>query len=451
MNRRRFMVIAGAGAAGAAAALYTGVSLVERSARTSAGPPARGYPAGQYQIADYGVRVKADPHSGVDIIVPPVWNVAITARLTRGPGSHERRRLETALQAVESAYPYSPSGVFALVAYGLPYFRAHVAPALLEAHMPRMKDSGDRALLDAVRFAGDSPATALEENDILLHLRSDNLSNLRDVQHALLGGSGTLAGRAAPAADLSDLFDVTSVRTGFIGSGLPRRMAEHAGLPFAGQIPADSPLFMGFTSTQRLGQAREQTVAFDRPPDRLLQPLTTASHGDYFAGGTTVHLSHLVENLEAWYALPYAERSRRMFHLNAVAPDNRVTVQTQWLNPNPATVDAREHHVLGHNETVQRGSRTPQGQALQLRVDFNTMDPLDSSSPHPGVHFMAFTPGSEIFHRSRRAMDATTIAGRYAIPHAANGINSFIRASRRQNFLVPPRRHRAFPLTELET
>jgi hypothetical protein len=33
----------------------------------------------------------------------------------------------------------------------------------------------------------------------------------------------------------------------------------------------------------------------------------------------------------------------------------------------------------------------------------------------------------------------------------ANGINAFLRVTRRQNFLVPPRSHRAFPLLELGT
>lgn len=138
-----------------------------------------------------------------------------------------------------------------------------------------------------------------------------------------------------------------------------------------------------------------------------------------------------------------------MFHLNARAPQGATALETLWLNPNPAALDAARQHVVGHSEAVQRGSRTPEGQALQLRVDFNTMDALDTASPRPGVHFLAFTPGSEIFHRSRRAMDAADLAGSHAIPASANGINSFIRATRRQNFLVPPRRHRAFPLVEV--
>jgi len=31
----------------------------------------------------------------------------------------------------------------------------------------------------------------------------------------------------------------------------------------------------------------------------------------------------------------------------------------------------------------------------------------------------------------------------------ANGLERFITATRRQNFLIPPRRNRAFPLVEL--
>lgn len=450
LTRRRFLLVGGGVAT--AAALYAGLALIQpHSTRHIVGPPPRGYPAGQYQIANYGVRVQADPASAVDVIIPPVWNLVITAQLTRAPGQREQQRLEAALRAVESAYPYSPSGVFALVAYGLPYFHAHVRPEVFSAHLPRMVDSGSPVLHDAIRFARDPSATLLEANDVVFHLRSDALDNLHDVQRAFFAHSGMLAGQPAPAADIADLFHVTSVRTGFVGRGLPQRMAEQAGLAFAHDIPAEAPLFMGFTSTQTLGQAREETVAFDQPPDPLLKRLTTAQPGDYFAGGTTLHISHLLEDLGAWYALPYEQRAARMFHLDVVAPDGRVSVQTAWLNPNTTPLDAQQRHLVGHNEAVQRGSRTPEGQALQLRVDFNTMDALDASAPHPGVHFLAFTPGSEIFHRGRQAMDATDLTGRYAIPASANGINGFIKATRRQNFLVPPRHHRAFPLVELAT
>ncbi len=452
-RRRLLQATGGALAVGAgAAALYRGVALIAPPVRQAVRPPKGGYPLGQYQIADYGVRVRPDPASAVDVVIPPVWNLVITATLTHAPGRREQHRLEAALQAVEAAYPYTPAGVFTLVAYGLPYFRAYVHPELFATYLPRMADDGvTPVLLDAIRFPSDPPSALLETNDIVFHLRSDALDNLHDVQRALFGHSGTLAGQPAPAADIADLVHITSVRTGFVGAGLPRQMAAHAALNVAAQIPPASPLFMGFTSTQQGGEAKEVAVSFDGKRDPLLQPLTTARPGDYFAGGSTLHVSHLFEDLDAWYALSYDERVARMFHLNAVTTPGRITIETHWLNPNTTDIDAQQNQVIGHNEAVQLGSRSPEGQALQLRVDFNTMDALDGDAPAPGLHFLAFTPGSRIFHDSRQGMDATVIAQRHGIPSHANGINAFLRVTRRQNFLAPPRAHRAFPLIELQT
>jgi hypothetical protein len=388
-----------------------------------------------------------------------MWNLVITATLTRTPGIREQERLEAALRAVEAAYSYSPAGVFTLVAYGLPYFRAYVRPQVFEAHLPHMAttpDTGDTkgtpVLLDAIRFPSDPSSMLLEANDIVLHLRSDVLEHLLDVERALFEGSGKLAGRSVSSANVADLFHVTSRRTGFIGAGLPRRMAEQAGLRVASLIPDTAPLFMGFTSSQQAGQAKEVAVSFDGQPDPLLPSLTTARPSDYFAGGTALHLSHLVEDLDAWYKLSYDERVARMFHFNAPAPAGRVAVQTLWINPNTTELDAQQRRVIGHNEAVQRGSRTSEGQALQLRVDFNTLDAMDvlgESTATPGVHFLAFTPGAPIFHRSRLGMDDPVLAAQHGVEAKANGINAFIRATRRQNFLAPPRAHRAFPLVEL--
>ncbi len=123
-----------------------------------------------------------------------------------------------------------------------------------------------------------------------------------------------------------------------------------------------------------------------------------------------------------------------MFHLNAAAVPGRVPVNTFWLNPNTTTIDLQEHRVIGHNEAIQRGSRSPEGQALQLRVDFNTMDAMD---------------GPAVFHQSRLAMDASELVQHAGLTPHDNGINAFLRVTRRQNFLVPPRAHRAFPLVEL--
>lgn len=451
MSRRRLLMAAGGGVVAVAgtAALYEALAR-RATAPVRVVPPANGYPAGQYQIAEYGMKMVTDTDSGVQVNVPPIWNMVVTATLTRKPGHREQQRLEAALRAVEAAYSYSPAGVFAEVAYGLPYFRTYVPAALVDAHLPRMADAGAATvLLDAMRFSDDPASTILEANDVAFHLRSDVLDHLQDVRYALFERRGTLAGQPAPAADLSDLFHITSVRTGFVGAGLPRQMAQQAGLKIAESIPAAAPLFMGFTSTQHSGQATEAAVSFEQPPDPLLKPLTTAHPGDYFAGGTCLHVSHLIEDLESWYALTYEQRVARMFHLNVATAPGRVSVQTLWLNPNTSAIDAQQNQLIGHNEAVQRNSRTPEGQALQLRVDFNTMDALDAPGPTTGLHFLAYTPGSQIFHLSRQAMNADDLTQRYHVAPQADGINSFIRATRRQNFLVPPRRHRAFPLIEL--
>src|SRR5690349_14482270 len=118
ITRRRLLQVAGGGvvATAGAAALYRALAVINPPARTAAsaaparpGAPPGGYPAGQYQVADYGVRVRPDPDSAVVVAIPPMWNLVITATLARAPGMPEQRRLEAALGAVEAAYAYAPS------------------------------------------------------------------------------------------------------------------------------------------------------------------------------------------------------------------------------------------------------------------------------------------------------------------------------------------------------
>src|SRR5262249_46213678 len=159
------------------------------------------------QIADYGVRVQPDPESAVMVAIPPTWNLVLTTILTRAPGRREQLRLESALGSIEAAYPYTPSGVFTLLAYGLPYFHRYIDPAVFPTHLPRMTRAVDPVeapvLIDAIRFPSDPSSTLLEANEVVFHLRSDVLANLDDIQRALFGRSGTLAGGPAPDADLS--------------------------------------------------------------------------------------------------------------------------------------------------------------------------------------------------------------------------------------------------------
>src|SRR5690349_15013647 len=69
-----------------------------------------------------------------------------------------------------------------------------------------------------------------------------------------------------------------------------------------------------------------------------------------------------------------------------------------------------------------------------------------------GLYFVVFNPTSDDLHRNRLAMDGVLPGGR-RLPLAprdpGQGFNSVLTTTHRQSFLVPPRRHRAFPLAEM--
>jgi hypothetical protein len=109
------------------------------------------------------------------------------------------------------------------------------------------------------------------------------------------------------------------------------------------------------------------------------------------------------------------------------------------------------------------GTLYPKGTAIPHRADFNTLDnPFAWSAqpevdamgdePRAGVHFVVFNPSSDDFKRNRMAMDGVLPDGtRLPFQRGARGqgLNSVLEATHRQNFLVPPRLHRSFPLVEL--
>jgi hypothetical protein len=125
--------------------------------------------------------------------------------------------------------------------------------------------------------------------------------------------------------------------------------------------------------------------------------------------------------------------------------------------------------TLGHNGTLQQATRLgsdvvdnygrvrKQGTAVPVREDFNTIDnpfawPDAGQGAAAGLHFAVFVPASRLFHTARFAMDGVLPDGtnlRSEISDAHNGINGFMAATHRQNFLVPPRSRRSFPLVDL--
>ena len=79
---------------------------------------------------------------------------------------------------------------------------------------------------------------------------------------------------------------------------------------------------------------------------------------------------------------------------------------------------------------------------------FDSIDVPDGSS-QPKLQFTSFVPTAEFFALMRRNQAALDLVQKHGVEDDDNGLERFLTATRRQNFLVPPREHRAFPLLEL--
>ena len=105
---------------------------------------------------------------------------------------------------------------------------------------------------------------------------------------------------------------------------------------------------------------------------------------------------------------------------------------------------------MGHLSCLQRVSRAADGTPIHLRMDgpgFDSMD-VPGGGNQPKLQFTIFVPSADFFATLRARQASLDLQRAYNVQPSANGLERFITATRRQNFLIPPRRHRAFPLTE---
>jgi hypothetical protein len=419
-----------------------------------------------------GVRVVRD--NGVEVLVPPLHHEVVTAKLRVGTSPSDLRAaqqdIESALTRLDERFSATPSGLGVTVAWGLPYFTGYV-PAQADRYLPvdvratATRGETVRVLEDAVRFPSDQDTTRLEANDLAVLLRSDSLDHIAE-------GAATLFD------DHDDVFRVTSIRKGFVGGaseggpGLPKQMALAARIQGAELIPDGAQLFLGFTSTQKAGLGPSKIANLETLGYADLGP------GGYFAHGTHLHVSHLFEDLAAWYQVfDFQERLDTTFRPGLVA-----SPETQTVAQGPKDVqderhvrrDYERHRRIGHSGSVQPASRLsrdvvgpdgtqyPKGTAVPQRADFNTLDnpffwtadpgrDAYVEQPAAGLHFVVFNPTSDDFRRTRLAMDGVLPGGRLSFETGSRGqgFNSVLSTTHRQNFLVPPRAHRSFPLAEL--
>ena len=452
LTRRQALAGAAAGAVGAA-------GIYELVDQLTAGSPQRAAVGGErleQHLLD-GIRiVRSDD---IEVLVPPLHHEILTARVAadRAGLRGAQGELEHLLGGLERDYVPSPAGLGVTVAWGLPYFD-RLVPDAAAHRLPHDRRADRPVLLDAIRFQSDPGDTRLEANDVAILLRSDLRDHIDDATKRIRD---------------SKLFTLTSIRRGFAGGGfegarsLPKQMALAAGVPGADLIPDTSELFLGFTSTQKAGMGPGPIANFET------LGYVDFRGSDYFRNGTHMHLSHIHEDLEAWYLnFDFDERVATAFRPNLNVKQGTQTVRQ---GPTDVSTDADVHRDykssgrIGHSAAIQTTSRLdrdvvavdgtvyPKGTAIPVRADFNTLDnPFAWSvrpdeigaTPAAGVHFVVFNPTSDDFHRNRRAMDGVIPGGKIAFEPRARGqgFNEVLSTTHRQNFLVPPRRHRSFPL-----
>ena len=449
-----------AGAAVGALGLAGVYELVDHLA---ASPPKRPVAAGPELPEQHLLQgVKVVTQNDVEVLVPPLHHEVMTARLEtdRAGLSDAQGTLEDVLAKLDADYPATPAGLGVTVAWGLPYFD-RLVPGAARTHLPLDTRARKPALLEARRFPSDAPDTVLEANDLAILLRSDQRAHIDDGIDRL---------RA------SGLLTVTSLRRGFAGGSLeggvslPRTMARAANVPGADLIPEGSELFMGFTSTQKSAFGPGKIANFE-----TLGYVDLRDSG-YFREGTHMHHSHVAEDLEAWYVnFAFDERVTTAFRPGLDVPEGTQVVPMGPEQASDTHQVRRQFHQtgrIGHSASIQTTSRLqqaatgpdgthyPRGTAIPIRADFNTLDnPFFYSSearviqagPMAGIHFIVFNPSSDDFNRNRLAMDGVLPSGNLHIQpnDRAQGFNSILTTTHRQNYLVPPRRHRSFPLAEL--
>ncbi|HEX5449218.1 MAG TPA: hypothetical protein VFW85_04095 [Gaiellaceae bacterium] len=450
--------------AGAAAGAVAGGGIYELVDQLSGGStPTR--PAGvllpEQHLLD-GVRVVDS--DGVPVLVPPLHHRLLTATVAVDAADLRtaQEELEQALADIEADYAPTPAGLGVTVAWGMPYFQRYVEAAA-KKYLPFDRRALKPVLLAAQRFPSDPTDTLLEENEVVFLIRSDVKAHIDDAHQRI---------------ENTKLFHFTSIRSGFAGGGfegqgkksLPKQLAVAAGVPGADLIPDTTELFLGFTSTQKAGMGPGKIANFET--------LGYVDFGgrDYFLNGTHMHLSHIGEDLEAWYLnFDFDERVATAFRPNLSVKDG-----TQTVPQGPKDVsdtakvrdDYRTSRRIGHSASIQTTSRLagdvagpdgtvyPKGSAIPIRADFNTLDnPFLWSSregevqptAQAGVHFVVFNPTGDDFRRNRLAMDGVLPGGKIPFPprDRNQGFNSILTTTHRQNFLVPPRRHRSFPLAEI--
>jgi hypothetical protein len=545
ISRRTAMKAGTAAFLGSQMALFEGLARAPQRLTLAASS----LPDIQFDIGSFIAPAQTFNDGGGNVVAQfgPVFSLFVPATLSRNPTRADQATLSNALATIEANFPFSPSGVFVFVHYGLPYFN-RLPQSLVAANVPRLTSNTNRFVLEEAVVGptdvvngkvqganGTQPKerfnvnVVIERNDVLFQLRSDSLNNLANVI-AWVQGSNSLNGNSVQSPNFNGLFDFGTPRLQFVQQGLPRKVADagaqqNAALfEFNTRINPDSSMVMGFVDQQVDSSAPSASLVTFAGVNAKT-PLTTAKAGDYFDNGSIVHFSHDIDDLYQFYQTaaqdptggggePATERIQYMFRSNQVGsgffglPVNQTgdgftnggapafvnnvfqgtnAAQLGAIDANGAATQQINNDLnktfngqqrIGHEVALQRSSRAADGTPLHIRMDGPGLDGMDvpafdtfpgqpSISTHFGagtaqfkLQFLVFVPTAEFFRVMRVNAGAQDLMAKFGQPNdpngtsggvqfADNGLERFLTATRRQNFLTPPRRHRSFPLLEL--
>src|SRR2546429_5636393 len=188
--------------------------------------------------------------NGVVVRFATVFTLFVPAKLGRTPTKADQATLANALNTIEANVPFSPSGVFTFVSYGLPYFR-RLPATLVNANVPKLRSNTGRSVLEeAVASPTDFPSQTkktfnvpvqIESNDVLFTLRSDSATLLANIA-AWVAGSNNLNGKSVPSPQFNGLLSFQPGRLLLQQNGLARQEANAAGLDFAARVNPQSAM-----------------------------------------------------------------------------------------------------------------------------------------------------------------------------------------------------------------
>ena len=408
-------------------------------------------------------------------MVPPLHHRIVTAKLTgRRATKHRsrppRRSSSARSPQIEDGREPTPAGIGVTAAWGLPYFDRFV-PDEAAAHMPVDRARDPR---QAARDQGADPFDPLPERPARRRPRGERRRLAAAERRQRRGPRRSQATAWRPAT-----FSSHERPQGFAGGGFDGRhepaeadgaRGRHSGRrprsPTPPSCSSASPRRRKPASARRGSRTSRRSDTRTRRADTSTAARTSPLAPLRGPGGVVPDLRlprpgrHDVR--PGMKAKPGAQTlGRGRDEVATVAqgqarlrdrPDDRAQrFAPDGVSPRRGhawTATARSTRRARRSRTAPTSTRsTTRSPGAPTRTRDRIAD-----APAAGVHFVVFNPTSDDFRRDRLAMDGVLPDGDAApFPRGARGqgFNSVLQPTHRQNFLVPPRAHRSFPLVEL--